>query len=196
MTAATHADLPFHHTPWQYTAGMSPNTILKRLLDAGMQFTEMSRTNADKLVNELVHDGHVRRKDAETTVQQLVERGRSSTDHILSAVQAEVAKQLGRFANRIDDVEDRIEDLADSLGVAAKRRTASAPAPTPAAEQPVSATTSGDAVVSGEAAPAPAGKAAKKAPAKKSAKKAPAKKAPAAGSSGVAKVATKKAAKR
>ena len=140
---------------------MPANTMLKRLLDAGMQFSEMSQSAAEKLVAELTQTGQVRRKDAEQTVQQLVDRGRASTEQFMSAVQAEVSKQLGRFADRIDDVEDRIEDLADQFGVKAKSKAATVSAPV-----------------------------AEKAPAKK----APAKKI--ADTSGVAKVATKKATKR
>jgi polyhydroxyalkanoate synthesis regulator phasin len=153
---------------------MPGNAVLKRMLDAGAQFTEMSQTTAEKLVNEFVRNGHVRRKDAEKTVKQLVDRGRSSTEHVLAAIQSEVAKQLGRFADRVDNIEDRIEDLADQLGV----RTKKPAAPVPAKKAPVKKA------------------AAKKAVAKKAAaKKAPAKKVP-AGSSGVAKLTTKKAAKR
>jgi polyhydroxyalkanoate synthesis regulator phasin len=170
---------------------MTANTILKRLLDAGMQFTEMSQSSAEKLVNEFVKNGQLRRKDAEKTVQQLVERGRSSTEQLFSAVQTEVAKQLGRFADRIDDLEDRIEDLAESLGLAAKANQDASPS------APVTASSVGAPAEQAAKAATPAKKApAKKAPAKKApAKQAPAKQAPGT-SSGVAKVATKKAAKR
>ena len=113
-------------------SAMPGNPVLKRLLDAGAQFTEMSQSTAEKLVNEFVRNGQVRRKDAEKTVRQLVDRGRASTEHLLSSIQSEVAKQLGRFADRIDDVEDRIEDLAQQLGLRAKK---SAPAQTAPAQQ-------------------------------------------------------------
>ncbi len=129
---------------------MTGKPLLKRWLDSGAQFTEMSQKNAEKLVSEFVKAGQLRRKDAEKTVQRLVERGRSTTEHFVSLMQAEVAKQLGRFAKRLDDVEARVEDVASNFGLAKK-----APAKKAAAKQA----------------------AAKKAPAKKAvAKKAPAKK--------------------
>ena len=172
-------------TPQQYTRAMAPHSIVKRLLDAGMQFTEMSQSSAEKLVNEFVKAGQVRRKDAGKTVQELVDRGRSSTEHLMASVQSEVSKQLARFADQVDGLEDRIEDLARSVGMMAKQAAPAAPA---AAKK------------------APAKKAAvKKAPVKKSpvkkaaVKKAPVKKAPArkaAGSSGVAKVVATKSTKR
>ena len=74
---------------------MSGNPLLKRLLDAGMQFTEMSQEQAEKLVKEFVKTGQARRKDSEQMVQQLVDRGRSATEQIVSTVQAELSKQLG-----------------------------------------------------------------------------------------------------
>ncbi len=157
---------------------MAPNMI-KRLLDAGMQFTEMSQSSADKLVRDLVHNGQLRRKDAEKTVQQLLERGRTTSEQLVATVQAEVNKQVARVTDRLDGIEHRLEELASKLGVGQPVAPA-APAKPDATEK----------------APVAKASAAKKAPAKKAAAatKAPAKKAP-AGPSGVAKVATKKAAK-
>ena len=99
---------------------MSANTLLKRLLDAGLQFSETSQGSAEKVVNDLVKQGQVRRKDAERTVQQLVDRGRSTTEQIVSTVQAELSKRLGDFAGRLDSVEDRLETLAEKLGLKSK----------------------------------------------------------------------------
>jgi polyhydroxyalkanoate synthesis regulator phasin len=153
--------------------------MIKRLLDAGMQFTEMSQSSADKLVRDLVHNGQLRRKDAEKTVQQLLERGRTTSEQLVATVQAEVNKQVARVTDRLDGIEHRLEELASKLGVGQPVAPA-APAKPDATEK----------------APVAKASAAKKAPAKKAAAatKAPAKKAP-AGPSGVAKVATKKAAK-
>ena len=93
------------------------HTLLKRLLDAGMHFTEMSQSTAEKIVNDFVKAGEVRRKDAAKAVQELVERGRSSSGQAMSAAQSELAKQLGRLADQLDGLETRIEDLAKSVGV-------------------------------------------------------------------------------
>jgi polyhydroxyalkanoate synthesis regulator phasin len=140
---------------------MTGSPLLKRLLDTGAQFTSMSQKNAEKLVSEFVKAGEMRRKDAEKAVQQLVERGRATSEHLISLIQAETSKQLGRFANRLDDVESRVEEVAGNLGFASK----------PARK---SAGPSGVAKVATKKAPA------KKAPAKKAAaKKTAAKKAPA-----------------
>jgi polyhydroxyalkanoate synthesis regulator phasin len=152
---------------------MTGSPLLKRLLDTGAQFTEMSQKNAEKVVAEFVKAGEMRRKDAEKTVQHLVERGRATTEHVIGLIQAEVSKQLGRFAQRLDDVESRVEEVAGNLGLASKAAAKKAPAAKKAAGP------SGVAKVAARKAPAKKA-AAKKAPAKKvAAKKAPAKKAPA-----------------
>ena len=103
---------------------MSGNPLLKRLLDAGMQFTEMSQGQAEKLVKELVKNGEARRKDSEQLVHQLVGRGRSATEQVVSAVQAELTKQLGKFASRLDEIEGRVEELAQKVGIASKKAAA------------------------------------------------------------------------
>jgi polyhydroxyalkanoate synthesis regulator phasin len=150
---------------------MADNPLLKRLLDAGMHFTEMSQEQAEKVVKELVKSGQARRKDSEKLVQQLVERGRSTTEQVVSSVQSELSKQLGRFASQLDEIEGRVEEIARSVGIASK---AAAKKVAPAKKAPAAK----------KAAPAKKAPAAKKAaPAKKApaAKKAaPAKKAPAA----------------
>jgi polyhydroxyalkanoate synthesis regulator phasin len=154
---------------------MTGSPVLKRLLDTGLQYSEMSQKNAEKLVADFVKAGQVRRKDAEKTVQRLVERGRTTSEHIVGLIQSELAKQLGNFAQRLDDIEARVEDVAGGFGIGSKapstvvRKAATAVKKSPAKKA-----------------------AAKKSPAKKAAaKKSPAKKA--AGPSGVAKVVARKA---
>jgi polyhydroxyalkanoate synthesis regulator phasin len=155
---------------------MTESPIVKRLLDAGAQFSEMSQKQAERLVNEFVKGGQVRRKDAEKTVQRLLERGRASTEQLVSVIQAEVAKQFARMAERLDSLEGRVDEVASSMGLASPRsivrnRTTE---PRPAAGP------SGVAKVATRKAPAAKKSAAKKTPAKKSApKKSVAKKTPA-----------------
>src|SRR4249919_326525 len=96
---------------------MKGSDTLKRLLDSGVEFTDMSQKNAEKIVSDFVKAGELRRKDAETVVQHLVERGRESTEHFVSLVQAEVSKQLARFANRLDELEAQLEGVAGKIGV-------------------------------------------------------------------------------
>src|SRR4051795_11634448 len=182
---------------------MTGPNVLKRILDTGGTYADMSQKNAEKLVAEFVKAGQVRRKDAEKMVQRLVERGRERTEYLINVIRAEVTKQLGVFAGQLDDIEARVEEMAANLGLGsrmpAKRSTTTTTTTTttPAARQAAGpsgvakvttrkAPTRKKAAVKKKAAPAKKKSAAKKATVKKSstqkkssAKKASVKKAPA-----------------
>lgn len=150
---------------------MTGTPLLKRMLDAGMQFTGTSQEQAERLVKEFVKAGQARRKDTEDLVRQVVERGRTATEHIVAAVHAEVNKQMAKFAGRIDELEARVEEIAKRLGLPATAVKLTKKAPVKKASAKKAS------VKKASAKEAPA----KKAPAKKApAKKAPAKKAAAA----------------
>ena len=103
---------------------MPANPLITRLLDAGMHLTEMSQSNAENLVKELVRSGMVRRKEAEKTVQALVERGRSSSEQLVATIQQEVQRQLARMGDRVDEVESRLDEVVTRLTPRSARRAA------------------------------------------------------------------------
>ena len=84
---------------------------LQRLLDAGVQFGEMSRKQAEAVVKQLVKAGTVRRSEAEASVQALLDRGRETAAAIGESVQREVTKQLGWLIKRVDELEDELESM-------------------------------------------------------------------------------------
>ena len=100
---------------------------IKRFLEASAQFTEMSRERAEAIVKDMVKSGDVRAKDAERTIQALVERGRDASERIAAGVQSEVAKQMASMQARFDELEAKIESLTRSLRGGA--RTSTPPAP-------------------------------------------------------------------
>jgi len=168
---------------------------IQQLIDAGVEFTEVTRERADAFVKQLVDKGEVQRRDAERIVQELVDRGRETSERITANVQREVAKQVAIMSERFDELEKRFEALTESLaarvpaaGVVVK---ASATRVTRSPAKKAAAKTSA-------AKKAPAKKAAaKKAPAKKAAaKKAPAKKAAAKKAPAKKRAAKKTAAKK
>ncbi|MFZ4720764.1 MAG: hypothetical protein ACOYMR_15165, partial [Ilumatobacteraceae bacterium] len=113
---------------------MGSHHTIKRLLDAGMQFTEMTQEQAERIVKELVKNGEARRKDSEKLVEELVSRGREVGGTAVASAQQELTKQLGRFASRLDELEALIEEMAKKLGISTgKKAPAAAPAPAPAA---------------------------------------------------------------
>ena len=143
---------------------MATNPLLKRMLDAGMQVTEMSQKQAEKLVKEFVKTGQARKKDGDEMVRQIVDRGRSLSEQIVASVQAELAKQMSKFAVRLDDVEGRVEALAAKVGLAAKTATdkvAEKVADKTAGEKPAAKMAPAAPVVQSHVAEAPADQAAK-----------------------------------
>ena len=95
-------------------AWMAKNPI-QNLIDSGLQFTEMQRKEAEKVVKKLVKSGEVRRAEAEKTVQSLIEKGKETSAAVAAIVKAEVTKQLGWLANRVDDIEDQVEGLVSRV---------------------------------------------------------------------------------
>jgi len=148
---------------------MASNDVLARLLDAGMSFTQMTQARAEAIVKDLTKTGDIRKKEAQRVTQQLVDRGRESTEKVLAMVQAEVAKQVGRFAAQLDDVESRLEDLAEQ--VRSHLPGASAPAAAPATASAGPAPTAPGTKAPATKAPAKKAAAKKASPAKKAAAK-------------------------
>jgi polyhydroxyalkanoate synthesis regulator phasin len=147
---------------------MANNDPFRRYLDAGAALTQLTRARAEELVQELVKNGEVQRKEAQAKVDDLIERSRKSTEALLSLVHAEVSNQLSSLG--IGGLDDLARQVASLLGRGGSPAKKSAAKKTTAKKAPAKKTA---------AKKAPAKKtAAKKAPAKKTAaKKAPAKKA-------------------
>jgi len=144
---------------------MANDDPFRRYIDAGAALAQLTKARVEELVEELMKNGDVQRKEAQTKVDDLIERSRNSTEALLSLVHAEVSTQLSSLG--IGSLDDLARQVASLLG-----RGPSAATKTPAKKAP--------------AKKAPAKKtaakksAAKKAPAKKTAaKKTAAKKAPA-----------------
>jgi colicin import membrane protein len=155
------------------------NNPLQKLAETGAQFTEVTRQQAEAAVQSLVKAGEVSRSEAEATIQRLVDRGREAMTRIAELVEAEVSKQFGRLAGRVDELEAQLEALVSRVNLPgvpgkkapARKKAAAKKAPARKAPARKKAAT--------RKAPARKKAAAKKAPARKkaAARKAPAKKA-------------------
>jgi polyhydroxyalkanoate synthesis regulator phasin len=67
----------------------------KRVLETGMQFTEMRRSQARALASDLVAQGHLAREQVAAAVDEIVEMSRRRTDDLRKIVRHEVSRQLG-----------------------------------------------------------------------------------------------------
>ncbi len=132
---------------------MAQNDLLKRYLDAGVAFTQMTQSRAEAIVKDLVKAGEVQTDQAQAAVADLVDRSRKNTERLVAQVRKEVRDQVSNLGLATKDDINRLERQISSLkGSTAKK----APAKKRAARK------------------APAKKRAAK---KRAAKKAPAKKA-------------------
>ena len=145
---------------------MAQNDLLKRYLDAGMQFTQMTQKRAEAIVRDLVKAGEVQAETAQGLVGDLVDRSRRNTEQLVTTIRSEVRNQLSVVEVVTKDAIARLEDQ-----VAALRSQVQELLPDAISERLPAGTTRRPAKKPAKK------KAAKKAPPQKSgAKKAPAKK--------------------
>lgn len=127
---------------------MAETNFLKRYLDAGVAFTQLTQARAEAIVRDLVSAGEIQTGQAQAAVTELIERSRENTERLLAQVRKDVREQVGTLG------------LATKADIARlERQIASLRSPSKAAAR--------------KAKKAPA----KRAPAKKAAKRSPAKKA-------------------
>jgi polyhydroxyalkanoate synthesis regulator phasin len=95
---------------------MPQNDMLKRYLDAGLAFTQMTRDRAEAIVKDLVKAGEVQQKQAQKQVDDLVERSRKNTEALLEVVRREVTTQLSAMGLATRDDIARLEAMIGSGG--------------------------------------------------------------------------------
>jgi len=106
---------------------MAQTDLLRRLLDAGAAFTEMTRSRAESIVQELVRAGEIGVDQVQSTVQELVDRSRENTENLVATVRSEVTSQLGvASAQDVKRLEKRLAALEGSRAGAAKQPPAGA----------------------------------------------------------------------
>src|SRR5688572_15500539 len=93
----------------------SRNALIKQYLDAGIQFTQMTRERAESIVKEMVEAGEVRRKQGNRLVDDLVDRSRSNVEQLLETVRKEVQDQVALIEVVSRDAFSRLEDQVTQL---------------------------------------------------------------------------------
>ena len=73
---------------------MAQSPDWKQLLEAGMQFTEMRRSQAKRIAKDLASRGQIARDQLSGTVDELLDMSRRRTEDLRKIVQKEVARQL------------------------------------------------------------------------------------------------------
>src|SRR5438045_9574750 len=67
----------------------------KRVLETGMHFTELRRSQARRLASDLVSQGQLARDQLGAAVDELVEISRHRSEELRKVVSSEVQRQLG-----------------------------------------------------------------------------------------------------
>jgi len=100
----------------------------KRVLETGMHFTELRRSQARRLASDLVAQGQLARDQIGAAVDELVEISRSRSEELRTIIRSEVQRQLGGLGlatkNDLAALERRL------------RATPSAPSRAPAKKSP------------------------------------------------------------
>lgn len=153
---------------------MAQNDILKRYLDAGMAFTQLSRERAEEFVKDLVKAGEVRRKETEEVIETLLERSRKNTEDLVGMIRSEIADQLRNLglediakraglsstvtgaAEKVDEAVEQVADVVDPGPEVAAKKAAKKSAAT--AKKAAAAATKSPLVVPGAPKKAPAAK--------------------------------------
>jgi len=101
----------------------------KRLLETGMQFTEMRRAQARQLAAELVAQGQLARDQVASAVEEILDMSRRRSEELRELVRSEVQRQLSALGLATTDDLARLERrLAAAKQAPAKRSPAKADA--------------------------------------------------------------------
>ncbi|PZS19451.1 MAG: hypothetical protein DLM54_07020, partial [Acidimicrobiales bacterium] len=68
--------------------------MLKRLIEAGVEFSHMTRERAEALVRDLVRSGEIQSEQAQARVEAMLDRSRRRTESVAEVVRDEVARQV------------------------------------------------------------------------------------------------------
>lgn len=106
----------------------------KRYLDAGLEFADLTRKRAEKVVNDLVKAGEIQREHAQERVEELLERSRKATEKLAETVCTEVTRQLSELGL----VPDAKQTAKKATSAAKKTATKTAKKATSAAKKSTS----------------------------------------------------------
>lgn len=88
-------------------------------MDAGLAFTQMTRSRARAIVQDMVRAGELQRDQTQEWVDDLLERSRKNTEQMLELVRKEVREQLASMGLATKDDIARLESrLGGSSGTA------------------------------------------------------------------------------
>jgi polyhydroxyalkanoate synthesis regulator phasin len=105
--------------------------VVRKYLDAGVAYAQVTREKAEEVINDLVKAGEVRAEEAQSAVRDLVDQSRKRSEALSERIRTEVRDQLAK-------VQPATQADLDALTkrVAAVEKKATAAAKKPAAKKP------------------------------------------------------------
>lgn len=97
---------------------MPQSDIWKRYLDAGMEFSQMTRSRAEGIVKDLIRAGEVQREERKQRIEELLERSRKNTEELVNTVRKELSQQLSVLGVATKDDLAKLEKKVDALAKA------------------------------------------------------------------------------
>lgn len=103
---------------------MANNERIRKYLDAGSVFGQVTRGRAEEIVRELVNAGDIQRSQTQEWVDTLVERSRKTSEQIIEMVRHEVSAQLSRVDGKaIENLSKQVADVLKKSADAGRRAT-------------------------------------------------------------------------
>ncbi|MGH9192430.1 MAG: phasin family protein [Acidimicrobiales bacterium] len=100
------------------------------MLDAGMTFTAMTQARAEELIRDLVRAGEVQAEQAQSVIDELVDRSRRNSERLIDAVRTEIRQQMASLGLATKGDVERLErHIADVAAAQGTRRAATRKAP-------------------------------------------------------------------
>ena len=91
---------------------MPRNERIKKYLDAGAVFTQVTRARAEEIVRELVGAGDIQRGQAQEWVDHLVDRSRKTSEQVIELVRREVSSQLSKIdASSLESIANQVAEI-------------------------------------------------------------------------------------
>ena len=106
---------------------MAANERIKKYLEAGTVFGQVTRARAEEIVKELVSGGDIQRGQAQEWVDNLVDRSRKTSEQVLELVRHEVSAQLSRIdSSAVENLANQVADILKRSAEAGRSATAGA----------------------------------------------------------------------
>lgn len=115
---------------------MAQTDLLKKYLDAGLAFTQLTQQRAEAIVKDLVKAGELQAEQATQRRNELLERSRKNTEALMSTIRKEVREQVKSLGLATQsDITALRKEIASLKGKSAPAATKTAAKKAPAAKK-------------------------------------------------------------